>query len=309
MIIVEKFIYRLLIPDFMRDIPYCAPPDPDTKTPNYKAPPNAVDAHTHIFGPADKYPFSPDREYTPPDAGLDRFQEMHRKIGIERAVIVNASCHGTLNDVVTDAITQSNNNYRGVMNADPSLNRADYLELHRKGIRAVRFNFVEHLGGAPKMRDFYSIIDKIGGLDWHLVLHFDAKDLTSYYHMLNGLPMPYAIDHMGRVQEKNGFKQEAFDYLLELAASDKNCWVKLSGAERVVDGTNIELAVPFAKALIKAAPDRTLWGTDWPHPNIKHPKVMPNDGDLVDLIPLIVPATEDQVRLLVSNPERLYWDI
>lgn len=279
-------------------------PDPDTKTPNFKAPRNACDAHCHIFGPGDKYPYAPDRSYTPPDAPLERFRELQKTLGLERAVLVNASCHGTDNTVILDAIAQSNGQYRGVANVDDSFTHKDFEQLHEGGIRGVRFNFVRHLGGMPDMDVFHRILNRIQPLGWHVVLHFDAADVVEYKDLLLNLPVPFVIDHMGRVPTKDGLEQEPFQQLLKLAEHE-SCWIKVCGAERISsEGPPFTDAIPFAKAIIDVAPDRVLWGTDWPHPNIK--KHMPNDGDLVDLVPLMAPDEAMQHKLLVENPDRLY---
>ena len=286
-------------------IPTCKAPDPDTRKPKYRAPPGACDAHCHIFGPGAKYPYAADRTYTPPDAPLSRFKELQATLGLERAVLVNASCHGTDNTVIVDAIAQSGGKYRGVANADDSFTERDFESLHRAGLRAVRFNFVKHLGGMPDMDEFHRIIARIQPFGWHVDLHFDAGDLVEHADLLRKLPVPFIIDHMGRVPTKAGLGQQPFLQLLEVARSNERCWVKISGAERISSlGPPFTDAVPFAQALIKAAPDRILWGTDWPHPNIA--KHMPNDGDLVDLVPLFAADAATQKRILVDNPHRLY---
>lgn len=286
------------------NIPKCMAPDPDTRSPAFKPPQNSCDSHCHIFGPADRYPFAADRSYTPPDSGLDKFKALQKTLGLSRAVLVNASCHGTDNTVVLDAIAQSNGQYRGVANVDGSFTEADLQGLSERGIRGCRFNFVKHLGGVPDMDEFHAIVDRIGPLGWHVVLHFDAVDLPDYADLFDQLTIPFIIDHMGRVPTAGGLDQEPFKILLETARRE-NCWVKVCGAERIAtEGPPFTSAVPFARAIIEVAPERTLWGTDWPHPNIK--KHMPNDGDLVDLIPLIAPTSEGQKKLLVDNPHRLY---
>lgn len=286
-------------------IPTIAPPDRNTKPPKYKAPPGSCDTHTHIFGPAARYPYSPKRSYTPPDSGLDDFRELHAKIGVERAVIVNASLYGNDNRVVTDAIAQSGGRYRGIANVDDSVSDVELQELNRGGIRGCRFNFVKHLGGFPDMAVFDRTIKRIAKLGWHVDLHFDAIDLPSFYPLLDALPIPYLIDHMGRVQARDGIDQKPFKILTDLLARDRQCYVKISGPERVsATGAPFHDAVPFARRLIETAPDRVLWGSDWPHPNVQ---AMPNDGDLIDLVPLYAPDAADQQRLLVDNPRRLYW--
>ena len=219
-------------------------------------------------------------------------------------MLVNASCHGTDNTVILDAIAQSGGKYRGVANVDESFTDKDFAELHAGGIRGIRFNFVRHLGGTPDMDEFQRLVARAADFDWHVVLHFDAIDLLEFDDMLRTLPVPFIIDHMGRVPTKDGLDQEPFKVLLNAARMD-NCWVKICGAERISSmGPPFTDAVPFGQALLKVAPDRVLWGTDWPHPNIK--KHMPNDGDLVDLIPLFMPDAALQRKVLVDNPHRLY---
>jgi predicted TIM-barrel fold metal-dependent hydrolase len=279
-------------------------PDPNTKTPAYKPPAGACDAHCHIFGPGDKYPYAADRTYTPPDAPLARFKELQKTLGLERAVLVNASCHGNDNTVILDAIAQSGGKYRGVANVDVSVKDDELKRLHAGGIRGIRFNFVQHLGGTPDLDDFAELVGRLRSFGWHVVLHFDAADLVTFHSMLERLPVPFVIDHMGRVPTKDGLDQRPFKVLLATLHMT-NCWVKISGAERISsEGPPFTDAVPFARALLAAAPDRVLWGTDWPHPNIK--KHMPNDGDLVDLIPLYMPDTVLQRKVLIDNPQRLY---
>jgi len=279
-------------------------PDPDTRTPRYRPPPGATDAHCHIFGPGDVYPYAPDRSYTPPDAPLARFKELQATLGLERAVLVNASCHGSDNTVILDAIAQSEGHYRGVANVEGSISDAELERLDLGGVRGIRFNFVQHLGGTPDLNVFHELVERVRPLGWHVVLHFDAADLLDFGTMLRQLPVPFIIDHMGRVPTKDGLDQRPFKILLETARMD-NCWVKICGAERISSaGPPFTDAVPFAQAVLAVAPDRTLWGTDWPHPNIK--KHMPNDGDLVDLIPLFMPDEAQQRRVLVENPDRLY---
>lgn len=279
-------------------------PDPHTRTPALKLPPLSCDTHCHIFGPGDVYPYDPKRSYTPPDAPLPAFKALHAKLGVERAVIVNASVHGTDNRVALDAIAQSNGAYRAVANIDGTITEKGLEELNAGGFRGCRFNFVRHLGGVPDMNVFDRIVAMVAPLGWHIDLHFDAIDLPQYADMLARLPVPYTIDHMGRVQANEGLDQAPFRTLIDLMQRDEKCWVKICGAERVsTAGPPFHDAVPFARKILETAPDRVIWGTDWPHPNVK---VMPNDGDLVDLIALFAPEPELQHKVLVANPARLF---
>ena len=286
-------------------IPRIPGPHPDPHRPtSFVVPPNACDAHCHIFGPGDRFPFAADRAYTPPDSGIDDFQALQERLGLSRAVFVQASCHGTDNSAMVDAIERGAGRYAGVAMIDESFSDADIGRLHDVGVRGTRFNFVAHLGGAPELDVFWRLVDRVQPWGWHIVLHFDANDLPSYADLLDRMPCPFVIDHMARVPTSGGLDQEPFRALLDVMA-DERAWVKISGAERLTaDGPPpYDDVVPFAQALIAAAPDRILWGTDWPHPNVRH---MPDDGDLVDLLASFAPDEATRNRILVTNPERLY---
>ena len=278
-------------------------PDPNTRAPNFEMPRGACDAHCHVFGPADRFPYADDRSYTPPDAPKEALALLHRKLGIDRSVIVQASCHGTDNRATLDAIKWAGGRWRGVAIVDETFTEPDYQKLDDGGIRGVRFNFVQHLGGRPDMDVFNRVVARLPELGWHLVRHLDARDIEELAPMCRALPVPFIIDHMGRVQANQGLDQAPFRALLGLMELP-NAWVKVCGPERVSSmGPPFADAAPFAAALINAAPDRVLWGSDWPHPNVKN---MPNDGDLVDLLPLAAVTAEQQRKVLVENPQRLY---
>jgi predicted TIM-barrel fold metal-dependent hydrolase len=286
-------------------IPTCKGPDPETRTPRWRSPPGAVDAHCHIFGPGDVFPYAADRAYTPPDAPYEGLVALHRKLGIDRAVIVHASCHGSDMAVTLDGIARSGGAMRGVAVVDPGITEAELARLDAGGIRGVRFNFVRHLGGMPDMAFFERVLAMIEPMGWHVVLHLDAEDVVELAPRIAAIRIPFVIDHMGRVKARLGVEQRPFAQLLELMRNPL-AWVKICGAERVSSaGAPFRDALPFAQALVAAAPDRVLWGTDWPHPNIAGD--MPNDGDLVDLLAEAVPDEGTRARIMVSNPERLYW--
>lgn len=281
------------------------PPHPDPHRPvAFTPPPLACDAHCHIFGPGHRFPYAADRAYTPPDSGIEDFEVLQERLGLSRAVFVQASCHGTDNAAMIDATARGNGRYAGVAMIDDSFTESQIGALHDAGVRGTRFNFVAHLGGAPELGEFWRIVERVAGFGWHIVLHFDAKDLPAYASLLDELPTPYVIDHMARVDATKGLDQEPFQQLLELLR-DERAWVKISGAERLTEGgaPPYDDVVPFARALIAAAPDRVLWGTDWPHPNVRH---MPDDGDLVDLLAQFAPDEATRNRILVDNPTRLY---
>ena len=284
----------------------CLPPDPHPVKPKLALPPGACDAHCHVFGPAMKFPYAADRSYTPPDAPVEHLRALHAHLGISRAVIVHASCHGSEMDVTLDAIASSHDQYRGVAVVEESVTDRELERLNAGGIRGIRFNFVKHLGGVPDLKVFDRLLVRIKPLGWHIVLHFDAGDLLEQQALLARIDVPFIIDHMGRVKAADGLEQKPFQSLLSLYRTNPLAWIKICGAERVSVGKRpFRDAVPFAQALIAIDADRLLWGTDWPHPNIS--KDMPNDGELVDLLAEMCPDVRLRNRILVDNPTRMYW--
>ncbi|MDO8877404.1 MAG: amidohydrolase family protein [Pseudolabrys sp.] len=271
------------------------------RKPNFKLPPGATDAHCHVFGPGDTFPYAPNRRYTPEDAPKEMLRALHDFLGVGRAVIVQASCHGTDNAAMLDCIASDPKRYRGVAIVDDSFTDADYQRLHDGGVRGARFNFVKHLGGAPDMAVFDRVIDRIKGRGWHVVLHVDAPDVVPLSGMMRKLPLPFVIDHMGRVPSAAGIDQEPLRRLIELSRLE-NCWIKVCGAERI-SMPPYSAAVPIARILVEVNPSRVLWGTDFPHPNPTHEC---DEADLVDLVPHYAVDEQTQARLLVDNPARLY---
>ncbi len=271
------------------------------RKPNFNLPPGATDAHCHVFGPHDKFPYAPNRRYTPADAPKEMLAALHAHLGVQRAVIVQASCHGTDNAAMLDCIASDPKRYRGVAIVDDSFGDADYDRLDAGGVRGVRFNFVKHLGGAPDMAVFHRVIDRVKGRGWHVVLHVNAPDIVPLSPMIRALPLPFVIDHMGRVPAADGVDQPPLRALLELSRLE-NCWIKVCGAERI-SMPPYAAAVPIARALLEAAPSRVLWGTDFPHPNATHEA---DEADLVDLVPQFAATPLAQHSLLVDNPARLY---
>jgi predicted TIM-barrel fold metal-dependent hydrolase len=229
---------------------------------------------------------------------------LHDQLGISRAVLVQASCHGGDNRAMLDAIAWSRGAWRGVAMVGDEATEREIDALHEGGVRGVRFNFVRHLGGAPDPRVFERTLAMIEPLGWHVVLHFDAEDIEAHADVFRKLRVPFVIDHMGRVDAAHGLGQKPFAMLLELMKNPL-AWVKVSGPERISSaGKPFHDAMPFAAALAMAAPDRVLWGTDFPHPNVK---TMPNDGELVDLFARTIPDEALRKRILVDNPTHLYW--
>jgi 2-pyrone-4,6-dicarboxylate lactonase len=271
------------------------------RKPAFKLPPLATDAHCHVFGPGNVFPYAPNRRYTPEDAPKETLKALHDHLGITRAVIVQASCHGSDNRAMLDALAWQPELYRGVAIIDGETPPTQIPVMHRTGVRGARFNFVKHLGGSPDMTVFENVLRRIKPLGWHVVLHVDAPDIVPLSDMMRKLTLPFVIDHMGRVPAKDGVDQTPLEALLDLAKLDR-CWIKVSGSERI-DMPPYDKAVPIAKKIVEASPDRVLWGTDFPHPNSTHEA---DEADLVDLLPKIAPDATLQKKLLVDNPARLY---
>lgn len=279
---------------------------PNPKKPDAPLPPGSCDCHCHVFGPAAQFPFAKSSTYVPVDAGCETLFERHRFLGVDRAVIVQASCHGTNNDAMVNALKLGGNSYRGVAVVDKDISVADLEAMHEAGVRGVRFNFVKRLGSAKPLDHYREILAKIAPLGWHIIVYFDAEDLPELKPFLDTIEVPVVIDHMGRVPVEEGTESSAFTLLHQLLTHDDKYWVKVSCAERLTKvGPPYADVDPIARALINAFSDRVLWGTDWPHPNMK--SHMPDDGQLVDRILQIADTDELRQKILIDNPTTLYW--
>lgn len=279
---------------------------PAPKTPDFAVPEGAVDAHCHVFGPADTFPYSPKRKYTPCDAPKEKLFALRDHLGFSRNVIVQASCHGTDNAALVDALKSAGQLARGVAVVSPDVTDAELKEMDAAGVRAVRFNFVKRLVDATPREVFTGIAERIARLGWHIVVYFEAPDLEDLIPFLESLPTTIVVDHMGRPDVTKGTDHPDFQRFIDLLARNDNIWTKVSCPERLtVAGPPYDDVVPFAAKLVETFPDRVLWGTDWPHPNMK--SHMPDDGQLVDVIPRIAPTEPARRKLLIDNPMRLYW--
>ncbi len=282
--------------------------DPDPSKPSYVPPPGAVDAHCHVFGPGDVFPYAPERKYTPIDAGKDDLFARRDFLGFERNVIVQGTCHGADNRALADALRTVGDRARGVATIRPGVSRAELADLHADGVRGIRFNFVKRLVD-PKPDEYYrGLVDLVAEFGWHVVVYFEAADLAERWELFTHLPTVVVVDHMGRPDVSQPVDGPGFALFTRFMSEHENVWSKVSGAERLsVSGPpRYSDFVPFARHIVETFPDRVLWGTDWPHPNMKGH--MPDDGALVDLIPRIAPTGDLQRRLLVDNPLRLYWE-
>jgi len=279
---------------------------PNPKKPDFVLPKGSVDAHCHVFGPKDEFPFAPERKYTPCDAGKEKLYSLRDFLGFERNVIVQATCHGKDNRAMVDACRTAGDLARGIASVGPDISRAELDEMHEAGVRGVRFNFVKRLVDATPKEVFIGIANKINELGWHIVVYFEAADLEELTPFLKQLPTVLVVDHMGRPDVSKGVEHPDFQRFLELMEAMPNLWSKVTCPERLTKaGPPYDDVVPYHRAVAEAFPDRVLWGTDWPHPNMK--SHMPDDGVLVDYIPRIATTEALRQKLLVDNPMRLYW--
>ncbi len=264
-------------------------------------PPLACDAHCHVFGPAARFPYAETRRYTPEDKPKEALSALHQRLGFGRAVIVQASCHGTDNRAMVDALLADPDHRRGVAMIDDATTDAELVAMQDAGVRGIRFNFIKALGAGPGMDLVHRCLDRVRPLGWHLVLHVQGDGVAEMAPVIRAARMPVVIDHLGRVDPARGTGGEAFRILLDLL-QDERIWVKLSGIERMAPPP-FAAALPFARALMQAAPRRVLWGTDFPHPNLATPV---DEAILLDLVADFAPRPEDRQRLFVDNPAALY---
>lgn len=287
---------------------------PNPSKPKLPLPQGAIDAHCHVFGPGDTFPYAPERKYTPCDAGKEKLFALRDLLGFERNVIVQATCHGADNRALVDALETAGNKARGVATVKADVTEEELQRLHAAGVRGVRFNFVKRLVDTAPVEALRTIADKIAPLGWHIVIYFEAADLAEYYDFFTSLPTTVVVDHMGRPDVSQPAHGGDFELFVKLMRENENFWSKLSCPERLsntgpkaLDGEQRAYTdvVPFARRLMQEFPDRVLFGTDWPHPNLKDH--MPDDGLLVDWVAQIAPTEAERQKLLVDNPMRLYW--
>lgn len=282
---------------------------PNPKKPSYEPPAGAVDAHCHVFGPAGRFPYHPKRKYTPCDAPKEKLFELRDYLGFSRNIIVQASCHGTDNAALVDALEASGDLARGVSVLSSDVTDHELSQLNNAGVRGVRFNFVKRLVDSTPRQVFIDLADRVKAFDWHIVVYFESPDLEELRPFIESLAKDQVVvvDHMGRPDVSLGPESAEFRAFMSLLDENTNIWTKVSCPERLTQQPpDYSDVVPFAKTLVEAFPNRVLWGTDWPHPNMK--SHTPDDGALVDVIPLIAETEELRKKLLVENPMRLYWN-
>jgi 2-pyrone-4,6-dicarboxylate lactonase len=283
-------------------------------SPAFAMPAGSVDAHCHVFGPGAQFPYAPERKYTPCDASKAELYALRDHLGFARNVVVQATCHGADNRALADALASSAGKARGVATLRRDFSDRELQHLHAVGVRGVRFNFVKRLVDFTPKDELNEIAARIAQLGWHVVVYFEAQDLPELWDFFTGLPTTVVVDHMGRPDVSKPVDGPEFALFLKFMRDNPNVWSKVSCPERLsltgpkaLDGERNAYrdVQPFARRIVEAFPDRVLWGTDWPHPNLKDH--MPDDGLLVDFIPRIAVTAALQRKLLVDNPMRLYW--
>jgi 2-pyrone-4,6-dicarboxylate lactonase len=286
--------------------PTIPPHDPNPRKPSIALPPLSCDSHFHVFGPHAKFPYAPNRPFTPTDASKEDLFKLHQLLGIQRGCFVNSMAHGHDNGVLIDLLEAGKGNYRGVVVLDPNTPTAEVERLDEAGVRGIRLHWYFPHGGGPRPREeMEKMIALASDHGWHIANHVGGSGMADYYDFIAAIDAPVVIDHMARIDIDEGLNGKAFTALKRLLDRG-NAWVKLSGADRITKKPHdYSDAVPFARALAVHAPERIIWGTDWPHPNHK-PGNVPNDGDLVDLIAQIAPDAKTRKLMLVDNPTRLF---
>ena len=275
--------------------------------PSYTPPPGAVDAHCHVFGPGEEFPFAPERKYTPCDASKSQLFALRNHLGFSRNVLVQATCHGADNRATLDAIAHSNGKAKGVGSVKPSVTDEELDALNAGGIKGIRFNFVKRLVDPIAPGVLAGLVKRINKYGWHIVIYFEAPDLPDLFEFISSIDTTVVVDHMGRPDLTKAPDGPEFSQFLKLMNDNDHVWSKVTCPERLSHSgpPSYDDFVPFASRLVEEFPDRVLWGTDWPHPNLK--SHMPDDAWLVDMIPRIAPDKSQQQQLLIENPMRLYW--
>jgi 2-pyrone-4,6-dicarboxylate lactonase len=279
---------------------------PNPSRPKFKPPAGAVDAHCHVFGPEAKFPYAPERKYTPCDAPKEKLFALRDFLGFDKNVIVQASCHSKDNRAMVDALDASRGRAKGVAFVGEEVSDDELKWMDKAGVKGVRFNFIRRLVDSTPRDVLQRIAARVAPLGWHIVVYFEQSELADMEDFLRALPTTVVVDHMACPLVPQGVDGPAFQRFLKFMDANRNFHCKVTCPERfTVAGPPYDDVVPFARAIVERFPDRVIWGTDWPHPNM--PKEAPDDGVLVDMLPRIAPTPALQQALLVDNPMRLYW--
>jgi predicted TIM-barrel fold metal-dependent hydrolase len=286
------------------------PWDPNTRKPRFTPPPNTCDTHFHVWGPPDRFPYSETRRYTPPAAPIEHFWAMSSVIGVRRGFLLHASAHGFDNAVTLDAVARSEGQLRAVLRATDKYDAAALTKLHAQGVRGMRFNFIERLktsaeSGLFDTERLQKVAAQIAPHSWFIDLHIEPKLIGENADLLRRIPVPIVIDHFGKVNITAGVDHPDTRAVLDLLG-EPNIWIKVSGSPtRITAGGTIEQLTTMARAMIARAPDRIVWGSDWPHSDVFVPGTMPNDGDLMNMVEGFAPDEATRRKILADNPARL----
>ncbi|QWG11339.1 amidohydrolase family protein [Bradyrhizobium sediminis] len=285
-----------------QEAPACQGPNPIVDPPGFAVPANACDTHAHVIGPADRFSLVANRSYTPPPALEAAYLGMLDSLGMARGVLVQISVYGTDNRCMVESCKAHPDRLRGVAVVSPDVDDGELETLDAAGVRGIRINVL--FGGGVAIDEMERLAARVAPLGWHLQLLIDARNLPELGPRIAKLPVEVVIDHMGHMPMSAGVAHPGFQWMLRLL-KDGKAWTKLSGAYRISQaGAPFHDTQPFAQALVSAAPERCLWGSDWPHVAVEGP--MFNTGALLDLLPLWVPEETVRKRILVDNPARLY---
>jgi predicted TIM-barrel fold metal-dependent hydrolase len=282
---------------------FCQGPDPYPRQPRFKTPAGATDTHFHILGPAARYPYVTDREYTPPDALPSACCRLFKTLGITRAVLIQPSVYGTDNRCMEESAPLLGIPARMIVVVPFTISDKELARLHTVGTRGVRF-ILAHAGGLP-LSDLERFSTRIKDMGWHIQLLLRPQHLIELEPRLATLPVDFVIDHLGLIRpSEGGLEQPAFQALRRLI-NRGHCWVKFTGGYRIsAEAPPYRSVVPFAQALVQARPDRILWGSDWPH--VMYKGNMPNTTELFDLLLDWVPDEKARTKILVDNPAALF---
>jgi 2-pyrone-4,6-dicarboxylate lactonase len=290
--------------DAKQKVPF--PPDPNPRKPRFAVPPGTCDTHFHIMGPPQVFPFVESRLYTPPAAPVEHYLSMAKAIGMERGVVVVPAVHGFENAVMHDAISKAGGKLRGMVRANPDATEADNKRLHAQGVRGIRFNLRPELEGVFDKDEMLRIVQRIRNLPWSVCLHIEADLVVEQAEMIRRLDMPVIIDHFAQIDSRDGFDTPAFRTMLDLMG-EKHVWMKAAGTDRrILAGEPYDGVVKLARAFIAKAPDRVIWGTDWPHAYVYQAGKMINDGELISFVADFAPDEATRKKILVDNPARLF---
>lgn len=293
-------------------LPEALPPRSDTRPPTWTLPDGATDTHFHVFGPTATFPFSPKRRYDAPEAPFEQWQHMASICGLTRGVVVQGSIHGSDNAAIVDAIARGDGSIKGIAKISREMSRDDLVRLRDAGVVGARFSILEDRPGT--VDDIVWAAPLLESLGWSIDLHLSPRALLQNETIIRSLQIPVVIDHLAKLRPRDGVDHPAMELLLHLL-EDERFWVKIASVQKSSDlqpddapaGTlPYTDMVPLARAAVANAPDRVLWGSDYPHGNIYDARKIPNEGDLLDIIPEFAPDPVQRRKLLVDNPARLY---